>query len=861
MTGASWGTLMTRHSTTGLISLFGSLALSSCIITRSASKPCAGTSCSVPPVAAASTASEQSPPKSGEPRIEHLLSLLTLDEKMSLVSGTGFDTVGVPRLAIPGLHMTDGPLGVRVGNATRFAAGIALAATFDPQLVEQVGQALGREVLAHDKNVLLGPCVNIHRTPHGGRNFESFGEDPYLAARTAVAYIRGVQSEHVIATVKHFAANNQETDRNTIDVSVDERALNEIYLPAFEASVKQGAVMAVMCSYNRLNGPYTCESPYLLQNRLSQWGFKGLVMSDWDATHSVVPAITAGLHLEMPTGKHFSKEHLQQALQSKTITLAHLDEMVRRQLSVISAMGWLDQPMPHGETDTTAHRALNRQLARSSFVLLKNDTSLLPLDRNRLKRLAVIGPRVAHVDAGGGSAHVTATYEVSLLKALQEHLGDKILIDYAPGAVAPESLQLVPSSALRTPKGEPAMSGLRGDYFDNERFDGTPKFTRIDPSIDFSWGLASPDSALPADHYSITWRGQLIAPATGRYLIALRSDDGSRLTLNGKRVIDNWGGHPPTLKSAEVELVAGVPNDLRIDYFDGILGASVSLLWTKIDESLANKARSAARAADVALVLVGDSEGDETEGMDRERLLLPGSQNELIKQTIAVNPRTVVVVGTGAPILMVPWLDKTPSILQAWFSGQESGHALVDVLFGEVSPSGKLPMTFAKRDADNSDYGNFPGADGGVVYAENLLVGYRHFDTHHIVPEFPFGHGLSYTQFAYRNLVVERPTPEGRVSVHLLVKNTGKRHGAEVVQLYVHHEESELPRPEQELKAFQKLNLGPGEEQAAKFDLDARSFSYFDPRTHDWRLEPGRFEIRVGSSSRDIRTRASVNLP
>lgn len=840
--------------------VLNALALSGCVIAQPAPKPCLGVGCPSSPVVMPLPPAPVAP-KTADERVEQLLSQLTLDEKMSLVSGTGFDTVGVPRLGVPGLHMTDGPIGVRYGGATRFAAGVALAASFDPQLVERVGQALGREAKAHGKNVLLAPCVNIHRTPRGGRNFESFGEDPYLTARTATAYISGLQSERVIATVKHFAANNQETERTSVNVVLDERTLNEIYFPAFEAAVKQANVMAFMCSYNRLNGTYACENPYLLQDRLTKWGFHGLVMSDWSATHSVAPAIKAGLHLEMPNGTFFSKANLQQSLKNGDIAATDLDEMVRRQLHVIVHMGWLDKPLDSGALDTPAHRALNRETARSSFVLLKNEGNLLPLDRDRLKRLAVIGPRAALVDAGGGSAQVQATYQVSLVKALQEQMGGKVVIDYAPGAFAPESLEPVPTSALLPPRGHEGKSGLVGEYYDNEEFKGSPKLTRIDPTLDFHWELGSPVAELPVDHFSIVWRGQLVAPATGKYMVGLRSDDGSRLTVDSNRIIDNWGGHPPTLKTAEIELTAGVPKDLRIDYYEGILGASISLVWTKLDASLGRNVRAAAKAADAAIVMVGDSESDETEGNDRKGLLLPGNQVELINQVIAVNPRTVVIIGTGAPILMNPWLPKTASVLQAWFSGQESGHALVDVLFGDVSPSGKLPMTIAKREADYSDFGNFPGTQGEVRYAEGVFVGYRHFDTHHVAPEFPFGHGLSYTNFEYRNLVVSQPSSDDHVKVHVDVKNAGKRRGAEVVQLYVHDYTTPVPRPEQELKAFAKVDLAPGEERTVQLELDSRSFAYFDVVRHGWAIENGNFEIRVGSSSRDIRVRAPLVIP
>jgi beta-glucosidase len=801
-------------------------------------------------------AAKAAEPKTANQRVEELLNKLTLDEKLSLVAGTGFDTVGVQRLGIPGLHMTDGPIGVREGHSTRFASGVSLAAAFDPAVAERVGQALGREARGQGKNVLLAPCVNIHRTPHGGRNFESYGEDPYLAARTAEGYIRGVQSEHVMATVKHFAANNQETERKSIDAKVDERTLNEIYFPAFEAAVKNAGVMSVMCAYNRLNGAYACQNPYLLTDRLGHWGFQGLVMTDWDAIDDLRSAVKAGLHLEMPEGKIFAKPKLKAALDGNGITASELDEMVRRQLRVIVNMGWLDKPNDSGAIDTPAHRAINRQAARSSFVLLKNEKELLPLDRSHIKRLAVIGPRADHVDAGGGSAHVDATYEVSLVQALRETLGANVTIDYAPGATAQELLTLVPSSALRPKAGPASVTGLTGSYYDNDEFKGVPKFTQVDRDVNFHWNLASPNQ-LPIDHFSIVWEGKIVVPESGRYLMGVRSDDGSRLTINGKRIVDNWGGHPPTLKTGEVELKAGVPQEIRLEYYESIIGASVELLWAKIDKDVINKARAAAKAADAVIVMVGDTEGDETEGNDREKLTLPGNQNELIRQSIAVNPRTVVIVGTGAPIMMEPWLARTPSVLQSWFSGQESGHALVDVLLGDVSPSGKLPMTIAKKDTDYSDYGNFPGKDGQVNYAEGIFVGYRHFDKERIAPAFPFGHGLSYTTFAYREIALE-PSNSDVPLVRVTVKNTGSRRGAEVVQLYVHETNPPLLRPDQELKGFIKLELAPGEEKSVRFNLDRRSFAYFDVAHHDWTDGHGNFEIRVGSSSRDIRLKTSV---
>ncbi len=789
---------------------------------------------------------------------------MTLDEKIALVAGTGFDTVGVPRLHIPGLRMTDGPVGVRVGQATAFPAGTLLAATFDPALVERVGAAIARETKGHGKNVILGPAVNIARTALCGRNFEYYGEDPELAARTAVAYIKGVQSQGVVATVKHFAANNQETERMSVSAEVDARALYEIYLPAFEAAVKQAGVWAVMCAYNRVNGVYACENPGLLDRTLRRdWGFRGLVMSDWGATHSVTPAMRAGLDLEMPQAVHYTPAAIRRALDKKEIEPAVLDEMVRRQLRAIAALKLGEDASEHPEAiDTLEHRALNREAARSGFVLLKNDNNILPLDRSKIRRIAVVGPRGGLVDGGGGSAHVSATHKVSLVDALREALGSKVRVDFAPGEITPDGLEPIPASVLAPPAGHTGQ-GLLGEYFVGKECAGTPKLVRVDPTVDFHWELGSPGPGLPEDEFFVRWTGTLTPPKSGLYALALRSDDGSRLYLDGKLVIDDWGDHPPTLKIAQMELVGGKAHDLRLEYFEGIIGASVELLWQRADKDPFRRVAEVARGADIVIAAVGDGMGDETEGLDRPSLSLPGRQDEIVRAAAAVNPKIVVITASGAAITM-PWLAQVRAVLHGWFPGQEAGAAFTDVLFGDVSPSGKLPVTFPKRLEDEPAFGNFPGTNGKVAYQEGILVGYRWYDTRKVEPLFPFGFGLSYTTFVYRDLAVSAWDPERGVSLRLKVKNTSARRGAEVVQIYVHAASTAVFRPEQELRAFAKVDLAPGEEREVTLNLPVRAFAHFDaklPERDAWRTDPGTFEIRAASSSRDIRLRASVTVP
>ena len=836
---------------------FATLA-SGCAVSAPADRGAPVVAAAPAPVAAKVSPACSSP---ADDQVEAWLSAMTLDEKIALVAGTGFDTVGVPRLHIPALRMTDGPVGVRVGQATAFPAGTLLAATFDPALVERVGAAIARETKGHGKNVILGPAVNIARTALCGRNFEYYGEDPELAARTAVAYIHGVQSQGVVATVKHFAANNQETERMSVSAEIDARAMHEIYLPAFEAAVKQAGVWAVMCAYNRLGGVYACENPGLLDQTLRRdWGFRGLVMSDWGATHSLAPAMRAGLDLEMPKGEFYSPAAIRGALDKKEIAPVFLDEMVRRQLRAIVALKLDEDKSERPEaTDTLEHRALNREAARSGFVLLKNDNNTLPLDRTKLRRIAVVGPRGGLVDGGGGSAHVTATRRVSLVDALREALGSKVRVDFAPGEITPDGLVPIPASVLTPPPGH-AGQGLLGEYFIGKERTGTPTLVRVDATVDFRWELAAPDPSLPEDGFAIRWTGKLTPPQSGLYALGLRSDDGSRLYLDGKLVVDNWGDHAPTLKTTQIELVGGKAYDVRLDYFEGIIGASVELLWQRADKDPIRRVAQVARGADIVIVAVGDGMGDETEGADRVSLSLPGRQDEIVRAAAAVNPKIVVITTSGAAVAM-PWLDQVRAVLHGWFPGQEAGTAFTDVLFGDVSPSGKLPVTFPKRLEDEPGFGNFPGADGKVVYKEGILVGYRWYDTRQIEPLFPFGYGLSYTAFAYRDLVVTDWDPKLGVSVRLKVKNTGARRGAEVVQVYVHAASVSVPRPEQELRAFVKVDLAPGEEREVALKLPVRAFAYYDAnlRGRDaWRTDPGAYEIRAASSSRDIRLRATM---
>jgi len=796
-------------------------------------------------------------------RVEGLLKQLSLDEKIALLSGTGFDSRPVERLEVGGLHMSDGPVGVRTSAATAWPSSISTAASFDPGLVERIGAAIGRETKAKGKNVILGPCVNIHRAPQTGRNFESYGEDPYLASRMAVAYIRGVQREGVVATVKHYALNNQEIERDTIDVQADERTIREIYLPHFEAAVKEAGALAVMCSYNKLNGPWACENPWLLTDVLKkEWGFRGLVMSDWGATHSTAKALNAGLDLEMPDGQFLNAEKVKKALAAGELQEATIDEAVRRQLRVQAEMGWLDKPLDMGALDTPEHRALNREAAAEGIVLLKNEGAVLPLDKAKLKTIAVLGPNAAFArTGGGGSAYVDPIYGVAPLDGIKAKVGGAVRVEYAPGATFEGDLRPVPATALKPPAGRREAQGLLGEYFDNEEWKGGPSLVRVDPELNWDWGPGGPEGWNRVDHFSIRWTGTLTAPETGLYQLGTSSDDGSWLWLDGRLLVDNGGQHGMNMKSKAVELKAGEPHAIRVDMNEFGGGAGLILGWQKVEGDPIDVAVAKAQAADVAVVFVGHTNSIETEGADRESLDLPKNQVELLRAVARANPRTVVVLTTGAPVLTEEWLAGVPALVEAWFAGSETGNAVADVLFGDVNPAGRLPMTWPKRCEDAPAFGNYPGKGGKVAYAEGILVGYRHYDTRKVEPRFAFGYGQSYTAFEYDGLEVSAAAGHPRqVDVRFGVRNAGSRAGAEVAQVYVHGRASTVPRPEQELKGFRRIVLKPGERAEVRLALDERAFAFFDPAKKAWSVEPGEFEIRVGSSSRLLRASQRVRI-
>jgi beta-glucosidase len=659
---------------------------------------------------AANTVTVSIPQLTPTQRAAQIVSQMTLDEKIPQLHGiqdtNDYRTIpAVPRLGIPALNITNGPAGATNGGpghqgpATALPAPIALAASWDVALANQYGAIVGGEAKALANGFVEAPDINIARVPQNGRSFEAFGEDPYLVAQTTVGYVTGMQNQGVIAEVKHYAGNNQETNRTTIDANIDERTLREIYLPAFEAAVKQAHVGAVMCAYNKVNGTYSCENNALLNQILkTEWGFDGVVTSDFGAVHSTIPSANAGLDVEMPTGIWFTSA-LQTAVQNGQVAMATIDDKLIRRYAAMIRFGVFDDPPVNQALPVQQNGAAARQIAEAGMVLLKNSSNLLPLSSAALHSIALIGPYASKaMTGGGGSSQVTAAYTVSPLAGLQNRAGSAV---------------------------------------------------------------------------------------------AISLNDGTNIT----------------------------------------------------------QAAALAQSADAAIVMVGDTEA---EGADHA-ISLSGTQDQLVQAVAAANPKTVVVIKSGSAILM-PWVNSVPAILEAWYPGEEDGNAVAAILFGDVSPSGKLPITFPQSLADlpANTPAQYPGVNNEEYYSEGVLVGYRYYDANQIPPLFPFGHGLAYTTFAYKNLTA---TP---TAVDFDVTNSGTAAGAEVAQLYIGMPSTAVPQPPQQLKGFQKLSLAPGQTGHAHLALDQRAFSYWDIQTHAWLVAHGTYRIMVGSSSRDIRLQDTV---
>ncbi len=810
------------------------------------------------------------PPSSVESRVDRVLSQMTIEEKIDMLGGeNGFYIRAIPRLGVPALRMADGPIGVRnYGPSTAYAAGIGLAASWDVDLAGRVGTMIGRDARARGTHFLLGPGVNIYRAPMNGRNFEYFGEDPYLASRTAVAYIRGVQSQGVICTIKHFMGNNSEFDRHRTSSEIDERTMREIYLPAFEAAVKDAHVGAIMSSYNPINGIYSTQHAYLNNQVVrKEWGFDGILMSDWGATYDGVAAANAGLDLEMPSGRFMNRANLLPALKDGRIAERVIDDKVRRMLRKAIEFGFLDReqtdlsvPLYNAES-----RAVARDSALGGTVLLKNDGRLLPLDRTRVKTIAVFGPTAYPTPpVAGGSGQVRPFSTLSYLEGLGNYLGASAKVLYHAG-LSPRSAWINASEFVTAPAG--GQPGFTLELFGNQSLEGEPVASRVERRLDIASDRGGFGPGAPNGPMSARWTGFFVPKASGSHLLSVSGAAerrGYRAYIDGTCVLDNWDVPRARVDSTSLDLEAGRPIAVKLEYFGSGPRADVNLALVPSSAVVDPQVAPLASRGDVAIVFAGFDPSTEGEGADRSFGLPPG-QDALITAVAGLGKRTIVVLTAGGNVDMTQWIDRVPALIHAWYAGQEGGAALPLILFGDVSPSGKLPVSFERRWEDNPVHDSYYPQQAGsrkVAYSEGVFVGYRQFDRGSIRPLFPFGFGLSYTTFAYRDLAVTPASSDLRdpVTVTFTITNTGTREAAEVAQIYVGEPRMLVPRPPKELKGFAKVSLKPGESRTVSVALDARAFAYYDIAGQQWKVDSGEFDILVGSSSAKIELRRSITL-
>ena len=795
-------------------------------------------------------------------RVAEVLAALTLDEKIQLLHGAGGTVYAgyvpaIPRLCIPALKLHDGPGGVADGlvGVTQLPAPIAVAASWDTAVARAYGAVIGSEEWGKGANVNLGPTVNIVRDPRFGRAFETYGEDPYLTGQIAAAEIQGVQGEGVLAQVKHWVAYNQETSRNTPadDVVVARRVLHEIYMPQFEAAIRQGGASSVMCSYSTINGAWACQNGYTQDSVLRRrWGFRGFITSDWGATHSTVASAKGGLEMQMPDSSFFGPV-LKAAVLSGQVPMSRLNEMVARILTQEFRFHLFDREQPGTPSSVVTSEqdaAVARRVAEQGIVLLRNSGGLLPLDPGALHSIAVIGAGGDKnaMTGGGGSAAVVAPYVVTPFQAIAKRAGSGVEVRYAQGAWLPNGpLPPVPAEYLSPTSG--GGRGLTAEFYNNMTLSGAPVLTRVDSVIGTDWHDQPPAAGVNAEKWSARWTGTIAAPATGEYPFALTSDDGSRLFVNGVQIIDNWREQGPTTEVGQVVLSAGQAVPIEVDFYQNAGGDSLSLGWQAPRRtSLLDEAVALARSSDVAVVFASKFE---SEGADLKDIDLAGEQNQLIGAVAAANSKTIVVVNTGSAVTM-PWVDSVKGVVEAWYPGQQDGDAVAAILFGDVNPSGKLPVSFPRnlRDVPAASAAQWPGIDGRVEYSEGLGVGYRWYQARGIAPLFPFGFGLSYTAFRFANLRVSGGRG-GTVTVSADVTNTGHRAGADVVQVYVGFPDA-AGEPPWQLRSFRKVRLAPGETRRVTLALDRRAFARWDDAANGWVVAGGAYRIGVGDSSDNL---------
>ncbi|KAJ3558052.1 hypothetical protein NM688_g1141 [Phlebia brevispora] len=832
--------------------------------------------------------------------VHELTQKLTMDEKISLLGAPNWwNTTAIPRLGIPSVRMSDGPNGVRGSShfvstpAQCLPCETCMAATFDPDLVHHVGELLAEETKVKSSVILLAPTCNIQRNPLGGRAFESFSEDPHLSGTLAAAYVNGLQSKGVAATIKHFVVNDQEHERTAANSDVSDRALREIYLYPFMLAQKSAKPWAFMTSYGRLHNTHCSENPYLLQDILRKdWGFDGLVMSDWFGTYSVDLSVKAGMDLEMPGPPRWRTPLLMNhMLSSKKLLPATINERVSNLLSFVQRMAKRNPNVVYGDgKERTRHNKeaeqFTRKLAAEGMVLLKNDVPVLPVkpENGKAKKVAIIGPNAKdRVISGGGSAALKASYIVTPFEGLTKNAPAGLDIKYEVGCYAHKYLPTL-EDLLKTPSGEPgwACSFYNHDEHGNPVGNSVADFVLNDTRIKLNDFL--PTGLTPT--WTIKLNGKLTVEKAAEYELGLTVAGRAKLFVDGKLVVDNWTRQRPgeffygqgTVEEiGVVKLEANKPVDIYVEYTNtkpvgpesdrsqpalmrGVrLGGCEKINPYKAMDA----AVKLAKESDVVIVVAGLSPDWESEGFDRPTLNMPGLQNELISRVGKANPNTVVCVQAGSAVAM-PWVDDVNAIIQAWYSGNEVGNALSDVIYGVINPCGRLPITLPVREQDIPSFLNMRSENGQIHYREDLFVGYKWYQARDIKPLFPFGFGLSYTTFELYNLTFTNIVSHDasfKMDVSVSVRNTGAVRGSEVVQLYITLPPNGLTTPKLQLRGFGKArDVAPGESATVKISLDKYALSYWDAVYNVWRAQAGEYGVSVGTSSADIVLKSDFTL-
>jgi beta-glucosidase len=802
-----------------------------------------------------------------------LVARLTLEQKVHLLTGAdSWALHGESAVGLRPLLTSDGPAGVRgtrfdpSNPSTSLPCPVAIAATWDVDLVEEIATALGQEARSKGVDVLLAPTMNIIRTPLSGRGFECFSEDPLLTSRIAVAYVRGVQRAGVGATAKHYVANDSETERHSYVARISEGVLRELYLPPFEACVGEAGVFLVMAAYNAVNGPTMTANAILLHDVLkSDWGFTGVVISDWSATTTTVPSALAGLDLVMPGPDGPWGDKLVAAVRNGAVPEAEIDDKVSRIFSLARRVGGFNGSMAAAAPELVDRDLLARVTSRS-FVLLSNRRGLLPLKKANVRSVALIGPNAVDPQTqGGGSVRVLPSVRVNLAESLRRALGNATTITLHQGCLTSATVPAPLDGTLRDP-----VSGKPGARLEIRNPDGEVVYDAPIPSSVATWWDGLP-GAVHAPGSEVVMRAVFRPEADGPHVLGAAGAGRMRVTVNGSLLAEATSlfpgetvealGRPPELR-VPISLEAGREVDVRLDYRPEkrFVTMRLGIAPQLDDEELIEDAAQAASDADIAVVVIGSAEGTESEGYDKETMALPGRQDELVRRVAAANPNTVVVVNTGMPVLM-PWAEQVAAVIQVWFPGQAFGEALADTLLGFAEPAGRLPVTVPREEVDSPVLRAHPEA-GDLIYAEGLLVGYRGYDRSGLDPLFCFGHGLGYTDWKYESVVAAAESIAAGQDLELVVtvRNSGRRAGRDVVQVYLEGADDDPSRPLRTLAAFTSIGAEPGEQVEARLTVPARQFARFDEGRRDWVWHPGIYTLHAGRSSRDLRLNAQVVL-